>query len=223
MKIIRLFAIVFLGCLVFASCEELDKIDKEVNEMYLNNLKNWVVNAATSEEAIKEFGYENCFTILPVQDYYWVEYEGSRPKDGPQISKSDLMTVRSLVYCEMSMGHLKTGEIVCNKSIANDLLAIFRALYEAKYNVDTMMPVAISNYKYLTEDTNASNNSTFCFHFASEPLREAHVKGLAIVLNPYTPPKDGDLAVTLFKQHGFTWGGDTPDGNRYYFEKKFDI
>ncbi len=223
MKIIKLFAAVLLECLVFTSCEELDKLDKEVDDMYLNNLKEWVVNASTSEKAIQQFGYEKCFAVLPIQDYYWVEYEGNRPNDGPQIKKSDLMSVRSLVYCEHSMGHLKTGEMVCHKRIASDLLAIFRALYEAKYNVDTMMPVATSNYQYLTEDTNESNNTTFCFHFASEPLRDAHVKGLAVVLNPNTPPVAGDLAVTLFKQHGFTWGGDSPDGKCYYFEKKLDI
>jgi len=28
------------------------------------------------------------------------------------------------------------------------------------------------------------------------------------------------LLVELNKQHGFTWGGDSADGKRYYFEKK---
>lgn len=219
MKNIKLFAIAILGILVFASCSELDKIDKEVDEMYLNNLKDWVVNASTSEKAIAQFGYENCFKVLPIQDYYWTQYQNSQ-KGTTTVNRSDLMSVRSLVYCEASMGHLKTGEIVCNKSIANDLLAIFRALYEAKYNVDTMMPSATSDYQYLTEQASASNDITFCFHFTSDPLREAHVKGLAVVLNPNTPPTADDLAVKLFKQHGFSWGGDTPDGKRYYFEKK---
>ena len=219
MNSIRLFAIAVLGILVFASCDEMEKIDKEVEEIYLTNLKNWVVNGAINEKAIAQFGYENCFKVLPMPDYYWEEYQMYKPEGAPTINKSDLMSVRSLVYCAASMGHLKTGEIVCNKSIANDLLAIFRALYEAKYNVDTMMPLATSNYQALTEDANASSNNTFCFHFTSSPLREAHVKGLAIVFNPATPPTADDLAVTLFKQHGFTWGGDSPDGKRYYFEK----
>ena len=212
--------IAFFGVLVFTSCSEIEKMDKEVDEMHLNNLKNWVVNGSTSEKAIAQFGYENCFTILPIQDYYWKDYQNSQHEGTATVNRSDLMSVRSLVYFGTSMSPLKTGEIICNKSIANDLLAIFRALYEAKYNVDTMMPVAMTNYQSLTEQANASNNHTFCFHFTGNPLGEAHVKGLAVVLNPYTPPTADDLAVKLFKQHGFTWGGDSADGKRYYFEKK---
>lgn len=219
MKTIRLFAIAMLGVLAFTSCEELEELDRRVEEIYLNNLKDWVVNAATSEDAINKFGYEKCFTIVPLQDYYRDEYENYNREDTTTvIDMTDLVSVRSLVYCEASMGHLKTGEIVCNKRIANDLLAIFRALYEAKYNVDAMMPVATSNYQSLTDDANASNNYSFCFHFMGGG--EAHEKGLAVVLNPYTPPTAGDLAVTLFKQHGFTWGGDSVNGKSYYFEKK---
>ena len=140
--------IAFFGVLVFTSCSEIEKMDKEVDEMHLNNLKNWVVNGSTSEKAIAQFGYENCFTILPIQDYYWKDYQNSQHEGTATVNRSDLMSVRLLVYCGTSMSPLKTGEIICNKSIAND------------------------------------------------------------------------LAVKLFKQHGFTWGGDSADGKRYYFEKK---
>lgn len=219
MRKFKLFATVILGILVFTSCSETEKLDKEVDEMYLNNLKNWVVNGSTSEKAISQFGYDKCFTVIPIEDYFWTEYQNSQPT-GVTVNRSDLMSVRTLIYCEASMNHLKIGEIICNKSIANDLLAIFRALYEAKYNVDTMLPAGAASYQYMTEQPSASNNNTFCFNFMSNPLNEAHVKGLAVVLNPYTPPTANDRAVTLFKQHGFTWGGDSSNDKRYYFEKK---
>ena len=220
MKIIRLFAIAILGILGVASRAETDELDKKVDETNLNNLKEWVVNASTSEKAINEFGYENCFSVLPIEDYYWNDFQNYLPKEGTTVNRSDQMSVRSLVYCAQNMNHLKTGEIICNKNIANDLLVIFRALYEAKYNVDTMIPFALSNYQSMTDDANAGYNHTFCFQLVGNPLPEAHVKGLAIVVNPATPPEADDLAVKLFKQHGFTWGGDTPNGKRYYFEKK---
>ena len=160
-----------------ASCSEIEELDRQVDEMHLNNLKDWVVNGSTSEKAIAQFGYENCFKVLPIQDYYWEEYQNSQYEASVTVDRDDLMSVRSLIYCETRMNHINIGEIVCNKSIANDLLAIFRTLYEAKYNVDTMMPLAMSNYQSLTEEANASNNDTFCFHFMGNPLPEAHVKG----------------------------------------------
>ena len=39
MKTIRSFAIAMLGVLAFTSCEALDELDKRVEEIYLNNLK----------------------------------------------------------------------------------------------------------------------------------------------------------------------------------------
>lgn len=219
-KFLNLFAIAIIGVLVSASCSEIEELDRQVDEMHLNNLKDWVVNGSTSEKAIAQFGYENCFKVLPLQDYYWEDYQNSQHDATATMNRSDLMSVRSLVYCGTSMSPLKTGEIICNKTIANDLLAIFRALYEAKYNVDAVIPLFMNNYQSLTEQANASSNNTFCFHFMGTPLPEAHVKGLAVVLNPYTPPTTDDLAVKLFKQYGFTWGGDSADGKRYYFEKK---
>ena len=39
MKTIRLFAIAMLGVLAFTSCEGLEELDRRVEEIYLNNLK----------------------------------------------------------------------------------------------------------------------------------------------------------------------------------------
>ena len=128
--------------------------------------------------------------------------------------------MRSLFYCENALDHIHIGEIICHKSIANDLLAIFRQLYEARYNIESLMPVSSSELTELTDRANASYNFTFCFNFNSSPVDEQHLQGLSVVVNPYTPPTADDQAVRLFKQHGFTWGGDTAGGKRYRFEKE---
>lgn len=143
-KNIRLLSLVLFLTPFFSGCEALDELDRETRERNLRNLKDWNVNSSTSEEAISEFGYENCFKIVAVEDYI-----------------------------------------------------------------------------VLTEDASPSYNHTFCFHFMADPVDEMHLKGLALVVNPYAPsqPTADDLCVKLFKQHGFTWGGDVQGGKRYRFEK----
>lgn len=217
---LRLLTTVLLGIMVFCGCEEIEKLDKESEERNLRNLTEWSVNSFTSESAISKFGYENCFKIVAMEDYWWDEFMSFDHGAQYDVSKNDFSSVRSLFYCQNSMSHIRIGEIICNKSIANDLLTIFRQLYEANYNIESLMPVNNTDYSMLTEQASPSFNFTFCFHYNSTPIDEMHLKGLAVVINPYTPPTADDLAVKLFKQHGFTWGGDVSGGKRYRFEKK---
>jgi hypothetical protein len=42
---------------------------------------------------------------------------------------------------------------------------------------------------------------------------------MAVVVNDGEHLTRTDLAVRLFKEKGFTWGGDEPDGNPNYFTK----
>lgn len=219
-KNIRLLSLVLFLTPFFSGCEALDELDRETRERNLRNLKDWNVNSSTSEEAISEFGYENCFKIVAVEDYWWNEFSSYYRGDQSAVKRNDYSSVRTLFYCKNAMDHIHVGEIICNKSIANDLLTIFRQLYEAKYDIDTLMPTLATDYIILTEDASPSYNHTFCFHFMADPVDEMHLKGLALVVNPYAPsqPTADDLCVKLFKQHGFTWGGDVQGGKRYRFE-----
>ena len=220
MKHLRLFAVLLLGGLLFSSCEEIEKLDRETRERNLKNLQEWVVNSTTSQEAINQFGYEKCFTITTIGEYYWTDFMNYYAGDKSVITKDQLAAVRSLFYDKQMMDPIKIGEIICNKSISSDLLDIFRKLYEAHYSITELMPVGIATYERVTEDVNAYYGPTFSFQYMGDNVILAHVKGLAVVLNPGTPPTAGDLAVKLFKEHGFTWGGDEPGGKTYYFEKK---
>jgi hypothetical protein len=47
----------------------------------------------------------------------------------------------------------------------------------------------------------------------------AQQQGMAVVVNDGEHLTRTDLAVRLFKEEGFTWGGDEPDGNPNYFTK----
>lgn len=216
----KLLSLALLAVMTLTGCEKLEELDRETEARYLKNLQEWVVNTITSETAISTFGYENCFKTVAMDDGLWSDFTAFYHGDKSAVNRDDYACVRSLFYCENAMSHIHVGEIVCNKRIASDLQTIFKQLYEAHYNIESLMPVMTTSLSELTEKASGSNNYSFCFHFLSDPVDELHLKGLAVVINPYTPPTADDLAVRLFKQHGFTWGGDVAGGKRYRFEKK---
>lgn len=146
-------------------------------------------------------------------------------------------------------GNTQTGELICNTAIAQDLVDIFKALYEAGYPIDKIR--LIDEYG-ADDDTSMAANNTSCFNYrlvkGSNKLSN-HGLGRAIDLNPlYNPcvylksgeiaPPAGaayadrsadfpykidtnDLAYKLFTQHGFTWGGAWNSLKDYqHFEKK---
>ena len=102
-----------------------------------------------------------------------------------------LCFVRYLRYNNAAGGEMsQIGGIVCDKRIASDLLYIFRELYEAKCMVG----------------------------WADSILMEQQ-QGLGVVVDCENPLSANDLAVRLFKEKGFTWGGEQPDGNPNCFTK----
>ncbi len=135
-------------------------------------------------------------------------------------------------------GQDKNGEIICNKAIADDLLDIFRNLYNAHYQIDKIR--LVDEYG-ADDDLSCLDDNTSCFNFrtveGSSSLSK-HALGLAIDINPFynpyvtypngkiriTPPGSeiyadrnasfphkidkNDLAYKEFTAHGFTWGGD---------------
>ena len=155
--------------------------------------------------------------------------------------------------CPVSNGRVRKGEMVCNKTVADDLVAIFKELYKAKYPIASIR---------LVDDFGADDqrsmeaNNTSCFNYrvveGSSSLSK-HAYGLAMDVNPYynpyvvfgkgeggsdyvSPPgsdayadrsasfaykiDENDLCYRLFKEHGFTWGGDWNSCKDYqHFQK----
>ena len=163
--------------------------------------------------------------------------------------RSDLRCLRVL-HCNVH-GETLTGELVCHKDIADDLLYIFRKLYEARYPIDRM--VLIDEYNADDEASMTDNNtSAFNFRYVSGTRTlSRHSTGMAIDINPRYNPyvrwrkgkrmvspdngkeyadrsndfpykiEKGDLCYRLFKERGFTWGGDWKNSKDYqHFEKR---
>jgi len=164
---------------------------EQLKQERLNNLLNWNIGSEVDQEAIDKFGYDNCFLVTEVPASIW---EKAGPDGiGANVAVNDLCLVRCLTYSYAINGYaLRVGGVICNRSIASDLVSIFRQLYESKNIV---------------------------IQTASGLLPMAQPQGMAVVVDTGEPLTANDLAVKLFKDKGFTWGGDEPNGNPNYFSK----
>ena len=145
--------------------------------------------------------------------------------DDAEVKLADLRYLR-LSYVDFD-GKEQVGEMICNKSIADDLVAIFRELYEARYPIRSIR--LIDDFDGDDEASMAADN-TSCFNYRKKTgMRELskHARGLAVDINPFENPyvrpykidKD-DLCYRLFRAHGFYWGGTWRSVKDYqHFEK----
>ena len=162
---------------------------EKLKQERLNNLLNWNIGSEVDQEAIDKFGYDNCFQVTEVPASIW---EKAGPDGiGANVAVSDLCLVRCLNYSYSINGYApRVGGVICNRSIASVLVSIFRQLYEAKYVV---------------------------IQTEADLLPMPQQQGMAVVVDTGEPLTANDLAVKLFKDKGFTWGGDEPNGNPNYF------
>lgn len=180
--------------------------------------------------------YKQDFYYEPLSDNIKTKITGHSYADNCTVPYEDLRYV-CIQYYNFD-GKTCTGEIICNKKIAQDLVEIFYQLYVESYPIERI---------HLIDDYNADDelscldNNTSSFNYrvidGTDHLSN-HALGLAIdinpLYNPYITTKDGkitiypytasayvqrdadfiakidhdDLAYKLFTEHGFTWGGD---------------
>lgn len=164
------------------------------------------------------------------------------------ISYDTLRYVRVL-YHDFN-GDVQSGELICHKAIAQDLVEIFYELYEADYPIERIC--LVDEYQG-DDELSMRDNNTSCFNYRALPSGRLsnHAYGLAIDLNPFYNPyvitrKDGtasiapagsepyvdrtqdfaykidkeDLAYRLFTEHGFTWGGNWRSSKDYQHFEK---
>lgn len=167
------------------------------------------------------------------------------------ISYEDLRYM-NILYYDFN-GDVQTGELICNKAIAEDLIEIFYELYENEYQIESVRLID----DYNGDDTASMEaNNTSCFNY--RPVEgtsslSKHALGCAIDINPFYNPyvvfnkgkagetyispagseiyadrskvfaykiDENDLCYKLFKEHGFTWGGNWNSCKDYqHFQK----
>lgn len=176
------------------------------------------------------------FTSEEIPDEVFARMAGKSYKEDCTVPREDLCYLR--ISCVGADGSAYIGEMVAAADLAEDLLDIFRQLYEAGYPIERMQ--LIDDYDASDQASMEANNTT-CFNFrqiAGSTKLSNHSLGRAVDINPlynpyvkktangtiYDPPvaeayadrdKDfpykidhDDLCYQLFTAHGFTWGGD---------------
>lgn len=176
------------------------------------------------------------FTSEKIPNQVFQRMEGYSFGPDCTVSKDELRYLRLSYYGFDNQVH--TGEMVVNKKIAEDVLDIFRELYEIQYPIEKIR--LMDEYQGDDEASMADNN-TSCFNFRLVPGKTSlskHSYGLAIDINPlYNPyvrslegelvcsPKNGlpyqnrdqefpykitdsDPCYEIFTSHGFSWGGN---------------
>lgn len=176
------------------------------------------------------------FYITEISDELFSEMQGKSYRDDCMVPREELRYVH-ILHKDLD-GNTKEGELVVNQKIAEDVLEIFKELYEADYPIEKVR--LVDAYDADDEASMRDNNtSAFNFRFISHTTKVSkHGEGLAVdintLYNPYVKEVDGqtvvepetalpyvdrtldfpykidhgDLCYKLFTEHGFVWGGD---------------
>ena len=134
------------------------------------------------------------FVVEEISDAVFQRISGGSLPAGANIRRSDLRHLRLLHYD--GEGKVRQGELICHRSIAQDLKEIFEELYRQKYPIQHIQ--LIDDFGADDEMSMRANN-TYCFCYrkvAGSNKLSKHVQGLAIDINPlYNPcvktPKNG--------------------------------
>ena len=145
------------------------------------------------EPEMKTEEYEtDAFYISQISDDIFAKMQGKSYKADCTIDREELRYVH-ILHTGFD-GETNEGELVVNKAIADDVLAIFEELYRAKYPIEKVRLV----------DEYDANAAVYVDRSEDHPYRIDH----------------DDLCYKLFIEHGFTWGGDWVHSKDYqHFEK----
>lgn len=144
-------------------------------------------------------------------------------------------------------GKTKQGEMVVNKKLADEVLDIFKDIYNAKFPIERMN--LVDDYGASDHASMVNNNtSAFCYRtIAGTSKVSNHGKGVAIDINPFynphvlkssgkvNPPeaskyadrslntkgmiKYNDVVYKAFTSRGWKWGGNWNNPDYQHFEK----
>ena len=126
------------------------------------------------------------FTAQDIPDSIWVRMQGRSYPQECGIARSELRYLELSHYDFNGEEHI--GQMVCNRQIADDLLYIFRKLYEAEYPIGRMR--LIDDYDASDQLSMADNNtSCFCYRrIVGSKTLSKHSTGMAVDVNPLYNP-----------------------------------
>ena len=127
------------------------------------------------------------------------------------ISYDDLRYMNVLYYD--FNGEVQTGELICNKGIADDLIEIFYELYQNEYQIEKIRLID----EYDGDDTASMlDNNTSCFNYRvvdGTSSLSKHALGCAIDINPFYNP------YVVFDKNGSGETYISPEGSEIYIDR----
>ena len=184
------------------------------------------------------------FSIETINEEIAATMTGKSFHENTHIQLEDLRYVKVIHVGYDGNDH--QGALVVHEVIAEDVVAIFQDMYEAKYPIESVIPIDAFD-----GDDNrsmmANNSSAFNYRVVSGTDRlSRHAYGLAVDINPFVNPwvtssgvfpeeaakyadrtledqgmiKKGDACYKAFVSRGFTWGGEWNSSKDY---QHFDI
>lgn len=179
------------------------------------------------------------FSISEIDDEVFARISGVTLPDSAKIGRRDLryLLVRHIGFD----GGEHTGELICHRRLAEELLTIFRELYEERYPIEK---IRLADEYGGDDDRIMSDNNSSCFNYrfiANTETLSMHGKGRAVDINPlYNPyiqngvvmPANAapyadrtadfphkithdDVCFKIFAAHGWKWGGDWASSQDY--------
>ena len=165
----------------------------ETGPAFLESLSGLSPGTVLSEE---ELDFDNLDQYFMV----WAIEEGDNLYErinGKSYKKNDYVPLESLRYLKMPHynfdGQIQVGEMIVSQDILEDVFAIFKELFQQKYQIQSMY--LVDNYWTGDPDTTDSasidvnNTSAFCFRMATGSGHLSnHAYGKAIDINPQQNP-----------------------------------
>lgn len=131
--------------------------------------------------------------------------------DMPAVSYDDLRYL-SVLYYDFR-GVVQTGELICNKGIAQDLAEIFYELYVNEYQIEKIRLVD----EYMGDDmASMADNNTSCFNYRvvdGTTSLSKHALGCAIDINPFYNP------YVIYNRNGSGETYISPAGSEVYADR----
>ena len=238
-----------LGVLLTACNEEIE-YDQLYHDM--KALNEWRVGTKVADESVEHYSKHACFTSVPISDGVFARMSGKSYPEDCTIPRDDLRYVKALhknAKGETIIGELVCHKDIAD-DLADIFLQLYEAGYPIErmtlidnYDADDERSMTANNtsafcYRTVAGSTKLSTHSRG-LAVDINPLYNPYVKSKTdgtLLVQPAageawadrTAESDyrldwGDLCYTVFKQHGFEWGGDWKYSKDYqHFEKVVD-
>lgn len=146
----------------------------------------WRAGDTIAAKTVKTIAIDKLFSSQEIDNKIFNRIRNKSFKSNCTTPRQDLRYLK-IAHININ-GKVQMGELICHKSIANDLIEIFKQLYLAKYPIERM--VLIDEYG-ADDEASMSANNTSCFNFrkinGSTKLSK-HCLGMAVDINPrYNP------------------------------------